>query len=160
MAYLGQIEVGAAQLARGLEIREAIDAQCHTSGILGGLADAQRDAGELDAGAATLVNAFALMEETDERYFEAELHRLQGELHLAQGDAAAAETSFNLALAVAREQAAKSWELRTAASLSRLWAGQGKREEARQLLAEIYSWFTEGFETPDLRAAKALLASL
>ena len=89
----------------------------------------------------------------------AEAYRLQGEFLLRQAtpDAARAETCFHHALTVARHQQAKSWELRAAVSLSRLWQQQGKRDEARELLAPIYGWFTEGFDTADLQEAKELL---
>src|SRR5207342_2185886 len=91
-----------------------------------------------------------------------EAYRLQGELLLRQAtpDAAQVEASFREALDIARRQQAKSWELRAAMSLSRLWQQQGKRDEARQLLAPIYGWFTEGFDTADLQEAKALLEEL
>ena len=97
-----------------------------------------------------------------ERYWEAELYRVRGELLLAYSTAqhAEAETSFRQALDMARHQQAKSLELRAAMSLSRLWQQQGKRVEARELLAPIYGWFTEGFDTADLQEAKALLAEL
>ena len=102
------------------------------------------------------------MNKTGERYFEAELHRLKGELLLQQdaGSGDEAETCFRQALDVARCQQAKSLELRAAMSLSRLWQHQGKRDEARQLLAEIYGWFPEGFDTTDLQEAQALLEEL
>jgi predicted ATPase len=111
------------------------------------------------------------MATTHEVFYAAEIVRLQGELlsqaecqapDVGSGSAAAgmAETCFHHALDLARRQQAKLWELRAAMSLSRLWRGQGKREEARQLLGEVYHWFTEGFDTPDLREARALLAEL
>ena len=102
------------------------------------------------------------METTGERYYAAELHRLQGELLLqhAAPEVAHAETCFQQALAMARRQQAKSLELRAAMSLSRLWQQQGKRDEARALLAPIYGWFTEGFDTADLQEARALLEEL
>ena len=95
-------------------------------------------------------------------WYEAEIHRIKGELLLRQPvpDAPQAEACFQRALAVARRQQAKSWELRAALSLSRLWQQRGKRAEARELLAPIYSWFTEGFDTPDLQEARALLGKL
>jgi predicted ATPase len=97
-----------------------------------------------------------------ERFLEAEAARLTGELRLAQEPEhqEAAATCFHQALAVARRQGAKAWELRAATSLARLWQRQGKRDEARQLLAPVYGWFTEGFDTTDLREAKALLDEL
>src|SRR5262245_5569224 len=93
---------------------------------------------------------------------EAELYRLKGELLLRQTvpDAPAAEACFQQALAIARRQQAQSWQLRAAMSLNRLWQRQGKRDEARELLASIYGWFTEGFDTLDLQEAKALLEDL
>jgi predicted ATPase len=109
-----------------------------------------------------LAEALAQMDHTGERYHEAEVYRLKGELLLQQAvpDAPQAEACFQQALAVARRQQAKSWELRAAMSLARLWHQQGKRVEARDLLAPIYGWFTEGFDTADLQEAKALLEML
>jgi predicted ATPase len=106
--------------------------------------------------------AMTAMETTKERWFEAEVNRLAGEIALKsfQSDAAKAEGYFDRALAVARAQHAKSWELRAAMSMARLWRDQGKRDEARNLLAPVYSWFTEGFDTLDLKEAKALLDEL
>jgi predicted ATPase len=130
------------------------------SGTLGSLAEAQARAGRAEEGLATLAYAFTLVEETDERYCEAELHRLKGELLLAQGGEADAEASFHKAIEVARRQEAKSWELRATVSLCRLWQKQGKREEARRILAEIYGWFSEGFDTTDLIEARILLEEL
>jgi predicted ATPase len=104
--------------------------------------------------------ALALVENIGERYYEAELHRLRGELLWMQGDEAAAEASFRQAIDVARKRSARSWELRATMSLSRLMVEQGKREGARQQLADVYNWFTEGFDTPDLVDAKALLEEL
>ena len=102
------------------------------------------------------------IETTMERWSEAEVHRVAGELALMspQPDTAKAEAYFERALAVAREQQAKSWELRAAMSMARLWRDQGKRDEARDLLAPVYGWFTEGFDTRDLKEAKALLDDL
>jgi predicted ATPase len=99
---------------------------------------------------------------TKERWFEAEVHRLAGEIALKspEPDADKAEPYFARALAVARRQQAKSWELRAATSLARLWRDQVKRDEARELLVPVYGWFTEGFDTLDLKEAKALLDEL
>jgi predicted ATPase len=99
---------------------------------------------------------------TKEKWSEAEIHRTAGDLALIlpEANAAQAEAHFERALAVARRQQAKSWELRAATSLSRLWRDRGKSAEARELLAPIYSWFTEGFDTPDLKEARALLDAL
>jgi predicted ATPase len=103
-----------------------------------------------------------MVDTTGERAPEAELHRLYGELLLRQAvlDAPQAEAYFQRALDVARHQQARSWELRAAMSLARLWQAQGKRAEARELLAPIYTWFTEGFDTADLQEARALLDAL
>jgi tetratricopeptide (TPR) repeat protein len=111
---------------------------------------------------ATLEEAFLFVERTGQRYYQAELHRLKGELLLGHGiaNAAAAEQSFRTALDISREQRAKSWELRTSNSLARLLRDSSRRDEARSLLAEVYGWFTEGFETADLRDARTLLAEL
>jgi predicted ATPase len=109
-----------------------------------------------------LAKALATVHKTGERFYEAELYRLQGELLLAQSmcQTAEAEACFHQALAVARHQQAKSLELRATMSLSRLWQHQGKRDAAHQRLAEIYGWFTEGFDTADLQEAKVLLEAL
>jgi predicted ATPase len=109
-----------------------------------------------------LAEALEIVHDTGERWAEPELFRLTGELLLRQDvpDATQAEACFQRALVGARCQQAKSWELRAALSLSRLWQQQGKREEARHLLAEVYGWFTEGFDTADLQDAKALLQGL
>ncbi len=102
------------------------------------------------------------METTKERWFEAEVNRIAGEIALksSEPDAAKAQEYFERALAVARAQQAKSWELRAAMSLARLWRDQGKPQQARELLAPVYGWFTEGFDTRDLKEAKALLEEL
>jgi predicted ATPase len=109
-----------------------------------------------------LAEAVTIAHNIEERWFEAERHRLKGELLLALSadHQVEAEACFQQALAVARQQQARSWELRAAISLSRLWRQQGKRAEAHKLLAEIYGWFTEGFDTADLQQARALLAEL
>jgi len=107
-----------------------------------------------------LAEALAQVGETDERYYEAEILRLKGVLLLMQGHEAEAEASFHRAIEVARRQQAKSWELRATVSLCRLWQQQGRMDKARQMLAEIYGWFTEGFDTLDLKEARALLEEL
>jgi predicted ATPase len=126
------------------------------------MADAYTQQGQVDAGLATLAEALAAGQATGERWAEAELHRLRGSLLQQQMGApqAEAETCFQRALDVARRQGARSLELRAAMSLSRLWHEQGKRQEARDLLAQVYAWFTEGFDTADLQEAKALLEEL
>jgi predicted ATPase len=103
-----------------------------------------------------------MVEATRETWFEAEVHRVAGEIALKspEPDAVKAETYYERALAIARQQLAKSLELRGAMSMARLWRVQGKRQQARDLLAQVYGWFTEGFDTADLREAKALLDAL
>jgi predicted ATPase len=107
-----------------------------------------------------LDEARRLVEETGERCYLAETLRLTGEVLLATNDAAAAEARYREAMAIAQQQSAKIWELRAATSLARLWHDQGKRAVARDLLAPIYGWFTEGFATPVLQEATALLDAL
>ena len=126
------------------------------------LAEAYGQVRQPEAGLEVLAEALTLVAATEERCWEAELHRLQGALMLLRPspDVDHAEACFQQALAVAGGQQAKALELRAALSLSRLWQQQGKRGEARQLLAEVYSWFTEGFDTFDLQEAKALLEEL
>jgi predicted ATPase len=126
------------------------------------LAEAYAQAGRYEEGLTLLAEALALTNDREERRWEAELYRLKGELLLVHSAEhhAEAETCFRQALAVARRQQAKSWELRAATSLARLWQQQGKRAEAQELLAPIYVWFTEGFDTADLQDAKVLLEEL
>jgi predicted ATPase len=106
--------------------------------------------------------ATSVVETTKERWFEAEVNRIAGEIAFKSPtpDTAKAEAYFERALSVARAQQAKSWELRAAMSMARLWRDQGKRDEARELLAPVYGWFTEGFDTLDLKEARALLDEL
>jgi predicted ATPase len=100
------------------------------------------------------------VETTQERWGEAEMHRMRGTLFLSMPEHAAAEDSYRQAFAIAQRQSAKFWELRAALDLARLWRDQGKRTEARDLLAPVYGWFTEGFDTPVLQDAKAMLDQL
>ena len=126
------------------------------------LAIAHADAGQFDDAWRCIDNSMTAMHETRERWCEAEAHRVAGEIALKspQRDVARAQACFEHSLAVARKKQAKSWELRTAMSLARLLSDQGKRQTARDLLAPVYDWFTEGFDTADLRKAKALLGEL
>ena len=111
---------------------------------------------------AAINEAMTAVETTKERWFEAEVNRVAGEIALIspEPDAPKAEAYFERALEVARAQQAKSWELRAATSMARLWRDQGKPQQARELLAPVYGWFTEGFDTLDLKEAKALLDEL
>jgi predicted ATPase len=126
------------------------------------LAEAYGEVGQTEEGLTVLAEALAVADKTGERYWEAELYRLKGELLLVLSAEkhTEAESCFRQALDIARHQEAKSLELRAATSLSRLWQRQGKGAEAQQLLVPIYGWFTEGFDTVDLRKAKALLEAL
>ena len=126
------------------------------------LAEATGHAGQVEEGLRLLAEALAAFEAIGRGDLLTEAYRLQGELLLCQTvlDATQAEAWLQQALAIARRQQAKSWELRTAMSLSRLWQQQGKQDEARALLAPIYGWFTEGFDTADLQEARALLEAL
>jgi predicted ATPase len=129
---------------------------------LGLLAEACLDTGQAEEGLHGIAEALDHVRQTSVAYCEAELHRLEGELRLRVDtpDVQRAEASFRRALEIARVQEAKSWELRAATSLARLWAEQRRRGEARELLAPVYEWFTEGFDTADLKDAKALLDEL
>ncbi len=126
------------------------------------LARAYADLGQFDDAWRCIGEAMTAMEITKETWFESEGNRIAGEIARLspKPDAAKTEAYFERALAVARQQQAKSWELRAATSLARLWRDQGKRDKARDLLAPVYGWFTEGFDTLDLKEAKALLDEL
>ncbi len=124
------------------------------------LARACEIAGQIEEAVTLLDDALQIVERTGERWFAAELNRHKGRLLLRQGHTEAAEELYRKALSIAQEQDAKLWELRAAASLARLRRDQGRRAEARELLAPVYGWFTEGFDTQDLKEAKALLDQL
>jgi predicted ATPase len=130
--------------------------------LLASLTSAYAELGQFDEAWCSIGEAMTAIETTKETWFEAEVHRIAGEIGLLSGepDAPKAEAYFERALGVAREQQAKSWELRAAMSMARLWRDQGKRDEACDLLAPVYGWFTEGFDTLDLKEAKALLETL
>jgi predicted ATPase len=158
----GQVEEGIAQMRQGMTAWQATGAKVDRPYYLALLGEVYGKAGQAEPGLHLLTKALALVDAIEERYYEAELYRLQGELLLACSTEhhAEAETCFHQALDVARRQQAKSLELRAAMSLGRLWQRQGKRDGAHQLLAEVYGWFTEGFDTADLQEAKALLEAL
>jgi predicted ATPase len=157
----GQGEAGIAQMRQGIAAHQAAGVEAGLQ-HLALLAEAHGKVGQAGEGLTALAETLAAVEKTEQRAHEPELHRLRGELLLRQAvpDEPQAEACFQQALAVARRQQAKSWELRAAMSLSRLWQLQGKGTKARELLAPIYNWFTEGFDTPDLQEAKALLDEL
>jgi predicted ATPase len=126
------------------------------------LTRAYAELGQFDDAWSSISEAMAAVETTKERWCEAEVLRTAGEIALKSPvpDTAKAETYFERALAVARQQQAKSWELRVTMSMARPWRDRGKRQQARDLLAPIYGWFTEGFDTLDLKEAKALIDAL
>src|SRR5262249_35827817 len=126
------------------------------------LAKAYADLHQFEDAWRCIDDAIVTVEKTKERWWEAEVHRTAGEIALKspKPEAGKGETYFERALAVARQQQAKSWELRASMSLARLWRDQGKVRQARELLAPVYGWFTEGFDTRDLKEAKALLTVL
>ena len=146
----------------GLAAARAAGSRFHEPMILGLLAEALGLTGEIEAGLELLAEALALAQASGARGNDAELHRLRGELlgRLPSPDWTEVEVCFRTALAVAREQGTRGFELRAALSLARLLRDQGRRHEARDLLAPIYGWFTEGFDTPDLKEAKALIDAL
>jgi predicted ATPase len=162
LAAQGQDEAGRAQIQQGLAALLALGQRNAWLQFLVLLAEAAGHAGQVNEGLRLLAEALAGFEDSGRGDMLAEAYRLQGELLLRQPipDAAQAEACFQQALAIARHQQAKSWELRAAMSLARLWQKQGKRTEAHALLAPIYGWFTEGFDTADLQDAKALLEAL
>jgi predicted ATPase len=124
------------------------------------LAIAYAQLGEFSEAKRCIDEATMAVKNSKERWLEAEVHRIAGETALLSRDPEAAKTYFERALVVARQQQAKSWELRAAMSLARLWRDQGKVQQARELLSPVYGWFTEGFDTRDLKEAKELLEQL
>jgi TOMM system kinase/cyclase fusion protein len=162
LAQQGQAQEGITQITEGLSALRAIGADSNQTCYLALLAEAYGTTGEPEAGLTALAEALRQADKTDERWYESELYRLKGALLLQQSwnNQVEAEMCFHHAMAIAQNQSAKSWGLRAATSLARLWQSQGKREEARQVLGDIYGWFTEGFDTADLQEAKALLEEL
>ena len=171
------------QIRQGLAACQATGAELARPYYLALLAEAYGKVGQAEEGLTVLAEALAVVDKTGERFYEAELYRLKGRADAAVKQVsrqvqtslevanpqpltpnpqaeAEAEACFHKAIEIARRQQAKSLELRAVMSLSRLWQQQGKKEEARQMLAEIYGWFTEGFDTKDLQEAKALLEEL
>ena len=179
LAAQGQGEAGITQLRQGLAHR-ATGEEVGRPYFLALLAEAYGRGGQAEEGLTVLAEALLAVNKTEERWCEAELYRLKGTLTLQQFNVqgstfkvadprpltpdpqaeADAEACFLKAIDIARQQSAKSWELRAVMSLSRLWQQRGKKAEAHDLLSEIYNWFTEGFDTKDLQDAKALLEEL
>jgi predicted ATPase len=157
----GHREEGIEQMCQGLAAYQATGSKIIRPYNLGLLAEGYGKVGRVKEGLTLLNEALVVVATTGERMWEAELSRLKGELTLQQsGVQEEAEEYVQKAIEIARQQQAKSLELRAVMSLSRLWQQQGKKDEARQMLAEIYGWFTEGFDTKDLQEAKALLDEL
>jgi predicted ATPase len=162
MAEQGQEAQGLAQMSQGLVAYQATGAAVFRPYYLAFLAEAYGKVGQAGEGLTLLGEALAAVHKTGERFYEAEIYRLKGELLLhaeggVQNAELTAEECFQQALTLARRQQARSWELRAATSLSRLWQHQGKRAAAYDLLAPVYGWFTEGFDTADLQEARVLL---
>jgi predicted ATPase len=162
---------GISSIRQGLLSWQATGAGLALPIYLAFLVEAYGQVGQEEEGLRTLAEALATVDRTGERMYEAELYRLKGELTLqrfqvpglkfqVQDAQQESEICFSKALEVALSQAAKSWELRAATSLARLWQQQGKRKEAHEMLSEIYGWFMEGFDTKDLQEAKGLLEEL
>jgi predicted ATPase len=162
VAHQGEAQAGIEQLTQGLRAFRATGAEINQSYYRALLAEAYGVMGQPEAGLTALAEALTLVDTTGERWYKPEIYRLKGELLLQQNSAnqAEAETCFHKALDIARTQQAKSLELRVATSLARLWQQQGKRQEAHDLLAPVYQWFTEGFDTAALKDAKALIEEL
>jgi predicted ATPase len=149
-------------ITSGIAAYRSTGAKVFESLYLSNLADDYAALCKFDHAWRSIGEAMTAIETTKERWFEAEVNRIAGEIALKSPDpdTAKAQAYFERALAIARQQQAKSWELRTAMSLARLWCSQGKVQQAHELLAPVYGWFTEGFDTRDLKEAKALLKEL
>jgi predicted ATPase len=162
LAVQGQSEQGIVQINHGLAAHRTMGSEALLPYFLALLAEAHGKVERVEQGLQLVVEALAVADDHEERFYEAELHRLKGELLLAQSpdNQSEAESCFQEAISIAQRQQAKSWELRAATSLARLWKSQGKRQEAYDLLAPVYEWFTEGFDTADLIDAKALFDEL
>jgi predicted ATPase len=162
LALTGRASDAIDMLDPGIAAFRSMGGTASLSYFLPHLARAHAELGQFEEAWRSIGEALMVIETTKEKWCEAEVHRVAGEIALMspERDAAKAGACFDRALAVARQQQAKSWELRTATSMARLWRDQGKLDEARELLAPVYGWFTEGFDTPDLKQAKALLDEL
>jgi predicted ATPase len=168
LARQGQTGEGIALMREGVAAARATGAGLYYPYHLAMLAEACGTAGHFEDGLTALAEAIAIVQRTEERVYEAKLHRLKGELTLNQSNVQGlqsnvqleAEGCFRKSIEIARRQEAKSFELSAVTSLSRLWQKQGKKTEALKMLTQIYGWFSEGFDTPDLKDAKALLEQL
>jgi predicted ATPase len=160
LAALGRANEGIALLTAGLVASDQLGRMAFRPWALTLLGDAHRMARQWQTALAHFAEARRLAEETEERWFLAETLRLRGDVLLAIGDPEAAKAGYREAIAIARQQSAKLWELRAAMGLARLWRDQNKRAEAHELLAPVYGWFTEGLGTPVLKEAEALLRAM
>ena len=162
LAATGKAADAVSMITSGLNSWRQTGTTVWTPAYFSYLARAHADLGHFDEASRSIGEAISVVQTTRETWYEAEIHRIAGEIALrrAEPDAAKAQAYFERALAVARAQQAKSWELRAAMSMARLWRDQGKRDEARDFLAPVYGWFTEGFDTVDLKEATALLEEL
>jgi predicted ATPase len=162
LAVTGKASDAIQKITTGLAAFRSTGATLYVPSWLSSLARAFADVGKLDDAWRCIGEAVTAIETAKQRWCEAEVHRIAGEIALLspKPDATKAEAYFERALAVARTQQAKSWELRAAMSMARLWRDQGKRVKANVLLANVYGWFTEGFDTLDLKEAKTLLSTL
>jgi predicted ATPase len=167
MIFHGWVKVKNGDVAEGISLLRRSSAAYRATGAemwmphhTALLARACEIAGQVEEALTLLEDALQIVERTGERWFTAELYRHKGRLLLPQGQSEAAEELYGRALSIAREQGARLWELRAAVSLARLRHGRDRHAQARDLLAPLYGWFTEGFDTPDLKQAKALIEEL
>jgi predicted ATPase len=162
LAQYGQGTQSVSEIQQGLVVTQNRWGEQFRPYYLSLLAESYRTTGQIEEALCALTQARALVDKRAGNWYAADLHRLQGECLLVQSsdNHSGAETCFRQAISIAQNQSAKSWELRAATSLARLWQQQGKRQEAHDLLAPVYHWFTEGFDTADLKDAKVLLDEL
>jgi predicted ATPase len=162
LAMTGEVSNSVQTLTTGMMALRSTGATVFTPSYLSYLARVYADVGQFDEAKRCIDETITLVDKSKERWCEADIHRIAAEISLMSSDpdATKAEASFERALSVARAQQAKSWELRAAMSMARLWRDQGKRQQAHDLLAPVYGWFTEGFDTLDLKEAKTLLEQL
>jgi predicted ATPase len=160
LILLGQLEEGMSLIRGGVKDELSVGVRCSIPGSLLYLAEGYARQSDPEQGLSVLAEAFEMMDQTGERHWETEILRMQAALYRMQGRDEEAEASLKKALELARERNARLWELRAALDLAHLWQDQGKAEEGQQMVKEIYSWFTEGFDTPDLREARELIGDL
>jgi tetratricopeptide (TPR) repeat protein len=162
MTLAGKASGAVHMLTSGIDALRSTGATVFVQWFLSHLARAYAEVGQFDDAWRCIAEAITAIETSKEKWCEAEVNRVAGEIALKspEPDTAKAEAYFERALSIARQQQAKSWELRAAMSMARLWRDHGKQQQARELLAPVYGWFTEGFDTLDLKEAKALLDQL